>query len=321
VTAPLVSLVVPALNEHDNIEAMLARYGEILDANPDYDFELVLVDDGSTDGTVERFRELAGSEVRYALVRLARNFGSHYAISAGFEQAKGDCAIVLGADLQEPLDLVGRFLEQWRAGYEVVWGVRTDRARTSLPTRLFSHGFSRLFHRFAEIKSYPAEGPSGVLCDRAVIDVLVRLPERNRNTYGLIAWLGFQQTRVGYAQLERNAGKTKWTRGRLMKLAIDSFIEFSTAPLKAMTYAGAAVAASGFLYAIVLVARAAFGDRGPEGYTTVVVVVLILGGMQLMTLGILGAYLWRAVEETRGRPLYVLRDVTESKARVGADAS
>jgi dolichol-phosphate mannosyltransferase len=315
VSIPLVSLIIPALDERDNIEAMLGRLAAIQDANRDHEFELVFVDDGSTDGTVDRLEELAPGDLRYALVRLARNFGSHYAISAGFAEAKGDCAIVLGADLQEPIELVGQFLAEWHAGNEVVWGVRENRARVSLPTRIFSHGFSRLFHRFADIKSYPEEGPSGVLCDRAVIDILVRLPERNRNTYGLIAWLGFKQTRVSYTQLARNAGKTKWTRGRLLKLAIDSFIQFSTAPLKAMTWAGIAVAATGFVYAIALVIRGIIGERGPEGYTTVVVVVLILGGLQLMTLGALGAYLWRAVEETRGRPLYVLREVRESKAR------
>jgi dolichol-phosphate mannosyltransferase len=315
VTASLVSLIVPALDERDNVEAMLARFGEIGAAHPDHDFELVLVDDGSTDGTAERFEELAPPDLRYAVVRLARNFGSHYAISAGFAEAAGDCAIVLGADLQEPPELIGRFLDEWHAGNEVVWGVRENRAKVSLPTRLFSHGFSRLFHRFADIKSYPEEGPSGVLCDRVVIDVLVQLPERNRNTYGLIAWLGFRQTRVGYTQLARNAGNTKWTRGRLLKLAIDSFIQFSTAPLKAMTWAGIGVASAGFVFALVLVVRGVVGERGPEGYTTLMVVVLVLGGLQLITLGALGAYLWRTVEETRGRPLFVLRDVRESAAR------
>lgn len=312
---PLVSLLVPVLNEVENATALAERYREIQIANPDHDFELVVIDDGSTDGTVAELRHQITGEERLAVISLSRNFGSHYAISAGFRYARGDCAIVLGADLQEPIDLVGRFLASWHEGHEIVWGVRGDRAKVGVLARLLSTAFSAGFHRFADIKSYPAEGPSGVLCDRQVIDVIVTMPERNRNMYGLIAWSGFRQTRVEYIQLERNAGRTKWTRSRLMKLAIDSFIQFSTFPVKAMTWSGVAVATAGFVYAAVLVLRGVLGDTSPEGWTTVVVVVLIIGGLQLMTLGVLGAYLWRTIDEARGRPLFIVQDVVESPAR------
>lgn len=318
---PLVSLVIPVLDELENVDALIARFGEIEADNPGHTFELVLVDDGSTDGTAAAFEAAFPPEGRLAVVRLARNFGSHYAISAGFRHARGRCAIVIGADLQEPVSLIGELLDGWHAGHEIVWGIRGDRAKVGLFTKVTSHAFSALFHRFADIKSYPAEGPSGVLCDRAVLDVVLTMPEHNRNLYGLIAWSGFAQSRVEYAQLPRHAGHTKWTRSKLAKLAIDSFIQFSTMPVRLMTWLGMIVASIGFAYAFVLVVLGATGTSAPEGWTTVVVVVLIVGGLQLMTLGVLGAYLWRTIEETRGRPLFIVREVTESAGRRAAEGS
>lgn len=315
---PLVSLVIPALNELENVEELAARFAEIQADNPGHAFELVLVDDGSTDGTSAALEAVFPPHERLAIVRLARNFGSHYAISAGFRHAAGDCAVVIGADMQEPVSLVREMLAAWHDGHEIVWGVRSDRAEVGRFTHVTSHAFSALFHRFADIKSYPAEGPSGVLCDRAAIDVVVAMPEHNRNVYGLIAWSGFAQTRVEYVQLARHAGRTKWTRSKLMKLAIDSFIQFSTVPVKLMTWLGLIVASAGFVYAAVLVVMAGTGTSAPEGWTTVVVVVLIVGGLQLLTLGVIGAYLWRTIEEARGRPLFIVREVLESPGRRAA---
>jgi glycosyltransferase involved in cell wall biosynthesis len=305
---PLISVVVPMFNEADNAAALAQRFEKLIRLHSNYHLELIAVDDGSTDGSPAALASKVNPESRVTIVELARNFGSHQAVSAGLDLANGACAIVLGADLQEPPELVGLFLSAWRDGSDVVWGVRHKRDQRGLAT-WFSRWFSRLFHRYSEIKTYPVEGPSGVLVSRIVLDKLAELHERNRNVYGLIAWLGFPSTQVRYNQQPRNAGVTKWTRGRLARLAMDSFVEFSSVPLKAATLAGATIATVGFLYAIVLAMRAFLVGTAPEGWTTVTVLVLVLGGIQLLMIGVVGEYLWRTTDEARQRPVYVIRRV------------
>lgn len=308
-TRRLVSIVVPALNEADNVPGLVERFGELARTHEQYDFELVLVDDGSTDGTADLLLEHADPAFRTVAVRLARRFGSHYAISAGLAESRGDCAVVLGADLQEPPSLIEDFLREWEGGSQVVWGVRRTRAGRSWAQEAFSRAFSLLFTRYAQLENYPPEGPSGVLLDRLVIDELAKMPEHNRNVLALIAWLGFTQTRVDYDQLARQHGQSRWTRRRMIQLAVDSLIQFSSMPLRVCTFAGLGVALLGLLYAIFLVVRVLAGVETPPGWSTVLVVVLLLGGMQLTVVGVIGEYLWRAVEETRARPLFVVRDV------------
>jgi glycosyltransferase involved in cell wall biosynthesis len=319
--SPLVSLVIPALNEIDNVPRLVERVREWKSLHVNYAFELVLVDDGSTDGTAELVLDTA-RDIDLQVVRLSRRFGSHQAISAGFRHCSGDCAVVLGADLQEPVDLLGRFLAEWEAGFEVVWGVRRTRTRgwrSELPSRLFS----ALFTRYANLENYPPEGPSGVLITRQVIDDLNGLPERNRNVLALIAWLGYGQCRVEYDQLPRQHGETRWTRRHMIKLAVDSLIQFSSMPLRLCTFSGLGVAAAGLMYAVALVAMALLGVSTPSGWPTLLVVVLLLGGIQLTVVGVMGEYVWRAVEEVRGRPLYVVRRVHrrvgEGRVEVWAD--
>lgn len=307
-TKPLISVVVPFYNEAENASALASRFRELVDLHPDADLEFVAVDDGSTDDGVNRLLAEAGSDLNLTVVKLSRNFGSHQAVTAGLDHAQGVCAIVTGADLQEPVDLIAQFLAAYRNGFDVVWGIRASRARRGVGTAV-SKAFSMLFHRYSEIKSYPAEGPSGVLVTRAVLDQLAELRERNRNVYGLIAWLGFRSTEVRYEQQPRRAGSSKWTRRGLARLAVDSFVEFSSAPLKFATAIGSLVAGLGFVYALVLGVRAMWVGTAPEGWTTVTVLVLAIGGIQLLMIGIIGEYLWRATDEARRRPPYVIKQV------------
>lgn len=313
---PLVSIVVPALDEYDNVPAVLDRLVELGGMHPGFDFELVLVDDGSSDGTAERTIAEAPPGLQVTVVQLSRSFGSHQAITAGLRRTSGACAIVLGADIQEPPELIAEFLAKWEQGSDVVWGIRKTRVRSwrsELPSRLFSY----LFTRYADLANYPPEGPSGMLVDRAVLDELNRLEESNRNVMALVAWLGFQQTRVLYEQLPRQHGESHWTRRKMVKLAVDSLVQFSSMPLRACTFTGLGVAAGGMIYAIVLVIRSLLGVATPSGWPTILVVVLVLGGIQLTVIGVMGEYLWRAVEETRRRPLYVVRGVTRSSRVAG----
>jgi dolichol-phosphate mannosyltransferase len=310
--APLVSIVIPALNEHENVPGLVDRVADLRSQHPSYDFELVLVDDGSTDGTAQRLLDTAPLGLAVSVVQLSRSFGSHQAISAGMRRASGDAAIVLGADIQEPPELVADFIAAWEGGSDVVWGVRRTRTR-SWRSELPSKAFSYLFTKYADLADYPPEGPSGLLIDRMVIDELNRLEERNRNVLALVAWLGFRQTRVLYDQLPRVHGESRWTRRKMVKLAVDSLIQFSSMPLRACTFTGLGVAFLGVAYAILLVARSLVGVNTPSGWPTLLVVVLLLGGIQLAVIGVMGEYVWRAVEETRRRPLYVVRKVTERR--------
>jgi polyisoprenyl-phosphate glycosyltransferase len=306
---PLVSIVIPALNEAENVPQLMKRFGQFAVEHVDYDFELVLVDDGSTDDTADLALRLAPDDGRVTVIRLSRSFGSHYATSAGLARCAGDCAVVLGADLQEPPSLLAEFLAKWSDGFDVIWGVRRRRVRRSLFQEIASRAFSFIFTKLADLPNYPPEGPSGVLIDRKVIDEVRRLPERNRNVLALIAWLGFTQTRTYYDQEPRQHGTSRWTRRKMIKLAIDSVVQFSSTPLRVFSLAGITVALLGVLYAAFLVIRHFTGAHFPSGWPTVLVVVLVLGGTQLLMVGVIGEYLWRSVEESRGRPLYVVRDV------------
>jgi dolichol-phosphate mannosyltransferase len=320
-TPKLISVVVPALDEQDNVQGILELMTELdilLSHQAGYLLELVLVDDGSSDSTCSKLLQAAPQGLLLTVVELSRTFGSHQAISAGLRHARGDCAMVVGADRQEPLALLVEFVREWEQGHEVVWGVRRARSR-SWRSELPSRGFSYLFSRFASLENYPPEGPSGLLVDRCVIDALNEMPEHNRNVLALVAWLGFRQTQVRYDQLPRLHGESRWTRKKMLKLAVDSLIQFSSMPLRLCTFSGLGVAGAGLVYAILLVLRALSGASTPAGWPTLLVVILVLGGIQLTVVGVMGEYLWRAVEEVRRRPLYVVRNVTTDPRRNPAE--
>ena len=308
---PLVSLVVPAFNEAENVAGLVALVKEIAAAHPDHRFELVLVDDGSTDGTPGLLvTALDGSDITARVVTLSRNFGSHAAITAGFRAARGDCAMTLSADLQEPLEVIGRFLQTWESGHDVVWGVRSTRSVPKGVGNAMSRAFSRWFHRWSTIPTYPAEGPSIVLVSRAILDVVNPMPEANRNIFGLVAWAGFDQATVGFEQLARPAGRSKWTNAKKIKLVVDSFVEFSQAPARVAGYLGALmcviaslVALVGVLVAVLPAGGAAFWFLGAG--------ILLTGGLNLWFLSVMGEYVWRAGDDARRRPIYVVRSVAD----------
>ena len=307
----LVTLLVPAYNEADNAGPLVDFFHEIRVAYPDTDFELVLVDDGSEDGTARVVLDaLAPGDVA-RVASLSRNFGSHAGISAGLQLARGDVAITLSADLQEPIDLIGRFLEEWRGGSDIVWGIRSVRAVKRGPANLMSRAFSRIFHRYSDIPTYPPEGPSQILVARPAIDAVNAMPERNRNVLGMVAWVGFRQSTIAFEQLPRPAGKSKWTGRKKMKLVMDSFVEFSSAPMRGALYLGILLGALGLLALLATGVVALATWSTPSGLAALAGLVLVLSGGQLALLGLMGEYLWRTADEARERPVYVVRSVTD----------
>ncbi|HEX4725745.1 MAG TPA: glycosyltransferase family 2 protein [Pseudonocardiaceae bacterium] len=307
---PLVTIIAPACDEAGNAASFVDFFRRIGATYTYLDFELVLVDDGSVDGTADLVIEALGVGDVARIVRLSRNFGSHAAISAGLALARGDCALTVGTDLQEPLAAIGAFLAEWRAGADVVWGIRRTRAVPRGAGNVLSRLFSRLFHRLSEIPTYPKEGPAQVLISRPVIDVINTMPERNRNVFGIIAWVGFDQATVEFDQLPRPAGASKWTTARKIRLLIDSFVEFAPAPFLITMLAGVALTGLGLLGAAALLLT----DTG-IGWAMVLAAVFFVGGLQLTAIGGFGEYLWRAGDDARNRPLYVLRGVQDWGSR------
>lgn len=311
---PLVTILAPAYDEADNIVGLVGFFQQIRAAHPDLDFELLVVDDGSTDGTAELAEAALGQGDVARVARLSRNFGSHAAVTAGLALARGDCVITVSTDLQEPLTAIAEFLTQWRSGADVVWGVRRTRTQQRGASGVAARLFSSALHRFGEVPTYPKAGPSQVLLSRNVIDAVNRMPERNRNVFGIVAWVGFTQRTVAFDQLPRPAGRSKWTPSRKLRLMLDSFVEFCPAPFLCALLGGCALAGLGLLAVVAQLVVAVWA--GLAWWGLVLAAVCCLGGLQLAVLGGFGEYLWRAGDDARGRPVYVLRGVHDVGATV-----
>lgn len=308
----LVSVVVPCLNE----EAVIPRLRQRLTAAAESwgcGFEVLVVDDGSTDRSWELLQAICDNDPRWHALRLSRNFGHQAAVSAGLSYARGDCTVALDGDLQDPPEEIARFIEAWRNGYDVIYGIRMKRKESVLKRAAYAV-FYRTLARLAEI-SIPLDAGDFCLMDRKVVDLLNRLPERGRFIRGLRAWAGFSQVGVPYERQARGAGVPQYTVVKLVRLALDGFFSFSVGPLRLATYMGFLVSGLALLGAVFTFFQRLFPDqfariglRPVPGFATTVISILFLGGVQLICLGILGEYLGRIYEEVKGRPLWVIRD-------------
>ena len=302
----MISLVTPAFNEEANIEPLYARLVSSMQA-VGVEWEWIVVDDHSRDATFEAVRAMASRDPRVHGVRLARNAGSHIAITCGLHHASGDAAIVLAADLQDPPETIRALLESQRRGADIVWAVRRER-----PGDRTHATFARLYYwimrHVVGMKEMPARGADFFLIGRTALDEFRRLRERNMSVFALITWLGFRQDIVEYDKQPRAAGKSGWTLARKIKLVIDSVVSFSDVPIKLCWYGGALL----FLVALLVAVPALFllPTLG-AGLLLVLAVVLALGGVQLIAIGLVGEYVWRAFDEARGRPQYVIESATE----------
>lgn len=304
---PRLSLVVAAYNEEGNLPLLYERVRALDWAALGLEPEFVFVDDHSRDGTRRFLRELAARDARVKVLRFAKNFGSHKAFTAGLEHCTGDAAVILAADLQDPPETVPQLVAEWRRGAKVVWAVRGEREGVALSDRLFARFYYGLMRRFADVQP-PREGADFLLVDRAVLEELRRSPEKNTSVLLLIQWLGFEQSFITYTKAARHSGRSNWTFSRKLKLAIDSLASFSYAPIRLASLMGVIFAVAGFIYAAVVAARAIWWGSPVQGWPALMCIVLIASGVQMLILGVLGEYLWRAYDESRRRPRYVIEE-------------
>ncbi|MBK9207934.1 MAG: glycosyltransferase family 2 protein [Anaerolineales bacterium] len=305
------SIIAPIYNEIDNLPELYRRVKEVMDSSGE-PWELILVDDGSTDGSTDKIRELAQADKTVRPVIFARNFGHQVAITAGWDYARGDAIVIIDADLQDPPEVILELAKKWKEGYEVVYAVRGEREVESWFKKFTAAMFYRLIYSITDVK-IPVDTGDFRLMDRKVVDVLKQMKERHRFPRGMSAWVGFRQIGVTYKRAARVAGVTKYPFRKMLKLALNAITGFSYFPLQVATYFGFFSAGVSIL-AIPLVAilRLA-GSHFFEGQTTTLVSVLFLGGVQLISLGILGEYIGRLYDEAKGRPLYIVRDAPEDQ--------
>ncbi len=302
----LISFVVPVLNERENLPLFVDTVKKVM-AEESVSFEFVFIDDGSTDGSSTVISEIAQQQKNIKLVRLVRNFGSHVAIAAGLKKAKGDAVVIMAADLQDPPSVISDFLVKWRDGAEVVWGVRRKRD-DSWSSKLTSGLFYTLIRRIA-LPNYP-KGGTGSFCllSADVVKDLDQFGETNRITFGLISWIGRREERVDYDRAARVFGQSGWTLARQVKAALDTIVAFSYAPIRFASGLGIALSAFALFWStIVFIRWLTFGIEVP-GWTSVFLAVMVLGGIQLLVLGIIGEYVWRTLDQVRQRPQFLVRE-------------
>jgi len=307
---PLLSVVVPVFNEEESIDLFLDTVVPLLERDR-FRFEIVFVNDGSRDDTLAHLLDRGALDRRLRIVNLSRNFGKEAALTAGIDHSRGDVIVPMDIDLQDPPELIEPFMAHWREGYDVVYGVRTQRASDTAAKRLSANWFYRVFNSMSPVR-IPENVGDFRLVDRRAVQVLRQLPERNRFMKGLFAWVGFNAVGVPYERPQRVAGSSKFNLWRLWNFALDGLVSFSTAPLRAWFYVGVVIAAVAVLYAIFIITRVLLFGIDTPGYASLLIAVLLMGAIQLLSLGIIGEYLGRLFLEVKSRPIYVVEGVYEN---------
>jgi dolichol-phosphate mannosyltransferase len=302
-TPTLLSVVAPVYDERALVEQFVQR---TVAAVADYEFELVLVNDGSTDGTAELLDVIASADPRVRVIHLSRNFGHQAALTAGLEHACGDVVVMLDADLQDPPELIPEMLAQWSNGADVVYAVRKQREGETAFKLATASWFYRLFDKLAQVDLEPNSGDFRLL-DRRALNALLAMTERSRFLRGMTVWVGFTQTAVSYQREARHAGETKYTLRKMLRFSLDAIASFSHLPLQLATYAGILSAGVAFI-AIPVVIVLRLTDSYLPGFSSLTIAILLLGGIQLIALGVIGEYVGRIYDEVKHRPLYIVRE-------------
>jgi glycosyltransferase involved in cell wall biosynthesis len=310
---PVLSLIAPVKDEEEAIQPFIDRVAPILDGlfadaegGAGEAWEILFVDDGSEDATLAAILKAHQGDRRVRALSLSRNFGKEAALTAGLDHAAGEAVIPIDVDLQDPPEVIGAMLAKWRDGYEVVYGVRTNRESDSLPKRLTADLYYRA-HNYLSSDKIPEHAGDFRLLDRSVVEIIRAMPERNRFMKGLFAWSGFRQAAVEYERVPRAVGTTKFRYWKLWTLALDGITSASTMPLRIWSYIGVVIAVQTLLYAVYVVGKTILFGSDVAGYPSLMVAILFFGALQLISLGVLGEYVGRILIETKRRPLYVVR--------------
>lgn len=314
---PAISVVVPCFNEQESLPECHRRLTAVL-SGIGAPFEIVYVDDGSKDGTLAEIQRLHASDPTVALIELSRNFGHQAAVTAGLDAAMGDVVVIMDADLQDPPELIAAMLAKWREGYEVVYGVREERAGETPFKLRTANAFYRLINRMSEVP-IPLDTGDFRLLDRKAVEALRQLPERHRLLRGMCSWVGFRQYGLRYSRAARFAGSTKYPLNEMLKLAMDGIASFSTVPLRLVTAMGAFAAVISFLGIVYALVVRLFTHFWVQGWALLFIGILFIGGLQMISLGIVGEYIGRIYGEVKQRPLYLARSVVHSRSISGAE--
>ena len=308
----LISVLIPAYNEEEVLPLLVERLGKLASDNDAYNFEFLFVNDGSRDRTLEMIEAYAKKDDKISYINLSRNFGKEIAMLAGFDYVKGDATVIIDADLQDPPELIPEMIKYWEAGYDDVFARRRSRAGESLLKKKTSALYYRILQNSTNIPIQVDTGDFRLL-DRRCVEALKQFRESERYTKGMFSWIGYKKKEILYDREPRAAGETKWNYGNLINLAIDGITSFTTAPLRISTYIGALVSLIAFAYIAYLVVRPLFGVPTVPGYASTMAVVLFMGGVQLISIGVIGEYVARIFSETKRRPLYFIEEYHEAK--------
>lgn len=302
-----VSILVPCYNEEKSLPVLYEQLKQLMDGHQEFEWQVLLVDDGSKDSTLQVCKTLRQTDDRVAYIGLSRNFGKERAMLAGFDHATGDCLVIMDADLQHPPHVIPQMLQYWQDGYEDVYAKRNDRGKESWLRRKLTLAYYKLLQKSAKIDVLPNVGDFRLL-DRKCVDALKTMRESERYTKGLYCWMGFKKKEISFDQGERYAGKSSFNFSRLMGLAVNGITSYTVAPLRISTILGFIVSICAFIYMLyVLIKTCIMGDP-VQGFPTLVILILFLGGVQLLAIGIIGEYLARIYQETKHRPVYLISE-------------
>ncbi len=302
-----ISILIPAYNEEEVLQPLYERIGKLAEENKAYDFEFLFINDGSRDKTLGILRKLAEKDSRISYINLSRNFGKEIAMIAGLDHVKGDATVIIDADLQDPPELIPQMIEYWQQGYDDVYAKRKTRFGESWIKKKTSASFYGILQRSTTIPIQRDTGDFRLLSRRAV-EAVKEFRESERYTKGMFSWIGYRKKEILYNRDPRLAGETKWNYGKLINLAIDGITSFTTAPLRIASVFGVTISFVAFVYILYLLIRPFFGIETGDGYSSTMAVILFLGGVQLMSLGIIGEYIGRIFNETKKRPLYLVEE-------------